>query len=96
MLSFPGTIGKFFYLSCKGFSSYSIGFESCYGEIKDIPDLNVKAKLGKIKKCQNEHEFQEAMADFEELINFIYMIFSPNVTDSDDLIKMVAYHFIYS
>ena len=36
------------------------------------------------------------MADFEELIDFIYMIFSPNITDSDDLIKMVAYHFIYS
>ena len=56
----------------------------------------MKAKLDKIKNCENEHEFQEAVADFEERFNFGYMVFSPNFTDRDDLIKKVAHHFIYS
>ena len=56
----------------------------------------MKAKLDKIKNCENEHEFQEAVADFEERFNFGSMVFSPNFTDRDDLIKKVAHHFIYS
>ena len=56
----------------------------------------MKAKLNKIKNCENEHEFQEAVADFEERFNFGCMVFSPNFTDRDDLIKKVAHHFIYS
>ena len=96
LFSFQGATAKYFNPSCKWFSSYSIVFETCYCEIKDIPDLNVKAKLDKIKNCENEHEFQEAVADFEERFNFGYMVFSPNFTDRDDLIKKVAHHFIYS
>ena len=96
MFSFQGATFKNFNLSCKWFSSYSIGFGTCYCEIKDIPDLHVKTKLDKIKNFENEHEFQEAVADFEERFNFGSMVFSPNFTDRDDLIKKVAHHFIYS
>ena len=56
----------------------------------------MKAKLDKIKNFENEHEFQKAVADSEERFNFGYMVFSPNFTDRDDLIKNVAHHFIYS
>ena len=56
----------------------------------------MKTKLDKIKNFENEHEFQEAVADFEERFNFGYIVFSPNFTDRDDLIKKVAHHFIYS
>ena len=56
----------------------------------------MEAKLDKIKNCENEHEFQEAVADFEERFIFGYMVFSPNFTDRNDLIKKVAHHFIYS
>ena len=76
--------------------SYSVGFERCYCEIKDIPNLNVKAKLDKINNCENEHEFHEAVADFDKHFNFGYMAFSPNFTYRDDLIKKIAHHFIYS
>ena len=55
----------------------------------------MKAKLDKIKNRENEHEFQEAVADFEERFNFGYMDFTPSFTDRDDLIKKVAHHFIY-
>ena len=75
--------------------SYSVGFETCYCENKDIPNFNVKAKLDKIKNCENEHEFHETVADFEKHFNFVYMVFSPNFTDRDDLIQKVADHFIY-
>ena len=56
----------------------------------------MKTKLDKRKNFENEHEFQEAVADFEECFNFGSMVFSPNYTDRDDLIKKVAHHFIYS
>ena len=56
----------------------------------------MKENLDKIKNCENEYEFQEAVADFEERFNFGYIVFSPNFTDKNDLIKKVAHHFIYS
>ena len=56
----------------------------------------MKGKLDKTKNCENKHEFQEAVADFEERFDFGYIVFSLNFNDRDDLIKKVAYYFIYS
>ena len=56
----------------------------------------MKAKLDKIKNCENKHEFQEAVADFEERFNFGYKVVSPNFTDRNDLIKKVTHHLIHS